>query len=120
MLTSWKYTHRVRCSRFPAVVARFRNWPDAPASNAWDRTGYRCRIGEGSGEIAVANDRADPNRTICQLDDLVQRQVADVDDQVGRSYPQLHAVDQIGAAGQIHRIRLLGHRGHRAGDVLGA
>jgi hypothetical protein len=35
---------------------------------------------EVRGEIAVANERADPNRAIWQLDNLVQRQVADVDD----------------------------------------
>ena len=62
------------------------------------------------GEIAVSNDRADPNRAIRQLDDLVQWQVADVDDQVGRGDSQLHAVDQVRAAGQVHGIRVLGHR----------
>jgi hypothetical protein len=71
------------------------------------------------GEITVANERADPNRAIWQLDDLVQWQVADIDDQVRRGYPQLHAVDQVGATGQIHGIRVLGHRRDRAGDVLG-
>ena len=75
---------------------------------------------EVRGEIAVANERADPNRAICQLDNLVQWQVADVDNQAGRSYPQLHAVDQVGAAGQIHRIRVLRHRRDRAADILGA
>jgi hypothetical protein len=75
---------------------------------------------EVRGEIAVANDRSDPNRAIWQLNDLVQGQVADVDDQVGRGYPQLHVVDQVGAAGQIHGIRVLGHRRDRAGDVLDA
>ena len=72
------------------------------------------------GEIAVANHRADPNRAIWQLDDLVQWQVADVDNQVGRGDSQLHAVDQVGATGQVHGIRVLGHRRDSAGDVLGA
>jgi hypothetical protein len=39
---------------------------------------------------------------------------------LGVATPELHAVDQVGAAGQIHGIRLLRHRGNRAGDVLGA
>jgi ABC-type transport system substrate-binding protein len=39
VVTSWKYTHRVRCRRFPPVVARLRSCPDAPASSACASTG---------------------------------------------------------------------------------
>src|SRR4029453_16664142 len=38
MAVSRKYTHRVRCSRLPAVVAMLRSWADAPLRSAWDRT----------------------------------------------------------------------------------
>jgi hypothetical protein len=33
-----KYMHRVRCSRFPPVVAMFLNCAEAPANNACDNT----------------------------------------------------------------------------------
>lgn len=36
---SWKYGQRVRCSRFPPVVAVFRSCPEAPESSACDRAG---------------------------------------------------------------------------------
>src|ERR1700704_3284513 len=35
---SRKYTHRVRWSRLPPVVAMFLSCADAPARRAWDRT----------------------------------------------------------------------------------
>src|SRR5437773_10013193 len=35
---SRKYTHRVRCSRLPAVVAILRSCADAPARRPWDST----------------------------------------------------------------------------------
>jgi len=35
---SRKYTHRVRWSRLPAVVAIFRICAEAPERTAWDRT----------------------------------------------------------------------------------
>src|SRR2546429_3035382 len=38
MAVSRKYTHRVRWSRLPAVVAMLRSWADAPARRAWDST----------------------------------------------------------------------------------
>ena len=38
MVVSRKYTHRVRWSRLPAVVAMFRSCAEAPERMAWDRT----------------------------------------------------------------------------------
>jgi len=36
---SRKYMQRVRCRRFPAVVAMLRSWAEAPERRAWDSTG---------------------------------------------------------------------------------
>jgi hypothetical protein len=33
-----KYIQRVRCSRFPPVVAILRSWAEAPESKAWEST----------------------------------------------------------------------------------
>src|ERR1700730_17878737 len=44
VVTFWKYTQRVRCSKLPPVVERLRSWPDAPESSASESTGYRRRI----------------------------------------------------------------------------
>ena len=38
IVVSRKYMQRVRCKRFPAVVAMFRSWGDAPLKIASDRT----------------------------------------------------------------------------------
>ena len=38
MAVSRKYTHRVRWSRLPAVVAMLRSCAEAPARRAWDKT----------------------------------------------------------------------------------
>ena len=39
MATSRKYMQRVRCSRFPPVVALLRSWADAPDNSASESTG---------------------------------------------------------------------------------
>src|SRR5215210_8995986 len=41
VVTSWKYTQRVRCRRLPPVVAWLRIWPEAPASRARATAGNR-------------------------------------------------------------------------------
>ena len=58
------------------------------------------------------NACADPQPTPGQRGHLTQRQPVDVDQHVRRGHPELHEVHQVGAAGQVAGLWVLGHHGH--------
>jgi hypothetical protein len=60
---SRKYRQRVRCSRFPPIVAMFRNWVEAPASNASHTSGTRSiTVGSAASSSIVVS----PPREACR------------------------------------------------------
>jgi hypothetical protein len=66
------------------------------------------------GQVAVADHRADPQRAVRQLGHVVQRQPGHVDQRAGRGDAELHQVDQVRAARDEHRLRILRQRRDRA------
>src|ERR1700704_3158305 len=66
-------------------------------------------------EIAVANQRADPQAAVGGFFDLVERQSVDIDQLRWRLDLQLHKVEQIGAASNDLGARLDGRGGSLRG-----
>jgi hypothetical protein len=58
-------------------------------------------------QVGVAHRRAEAQPAAVQLLHLAERQPRDVDQQRGRGDPELHVVDEVGAAGQIRGVRAL-------------
>src|SRR5215510_3337933 len=72
------------------------------------------------GEIAVGNQRADPQAAIGRRLDLAQRQMRDVDQPRWPRDVLLHQIDQIGAARDEFRGRVCRDPAYGVGDVAGA
>ena len=89
----------VRCRRLPAVVARLRSWPEAPASKARDSSGYsrRTRASAARSVLRTSAPMCIPPSGVAL--DLVQRQAVHVDEMRGLLDLELHEVEQVGAAG---------------------
>src|SRR5216683_557482 len=69
------------------------------------------------GEIAIGNQRADPQAAVLRLLDLVERQMRDVDEPRWTRNILLHQVDQVGTPGDEFRARVRCNLAHGVGDV---
>ena len=70
-------------------------------------------------QVAVAHRGADPHAAVRQLLDPVERQPADVDQQFGAGDPELHVIDEVGAAAEEGRIGAAGDRRDRGCGIGG-
>ena len=71
-------------------------------------------------KIAVGDERANAQAALSGLLDDLERQVRDVDEPRGAGDALLHQVDQIGAAGNEPRRRIVSNLAHGIGDIAGA
>ena len=118
VVTSWKYTHRVRCRRFR------RRWPCC-AAGRWPPT---AAPGRGRGSVRAPAGRrpallvtAAPMRRPPSAVSVISREVsADVDEPLGRRDAEPEVVDQVGAAGEEDRGRVAGDVAHGLGDAARA
>ena len=98
-------------------VAQLRRGPgEDRAAEQWIARLYLRMLGE----IAIGNQRADPQAAVLGLVNLIERQMRDVD-QARRTRDILfHEVDQIGAAGDEFCGRVRRDPAYGVGDVAGA
>ena len=104
---SRKYTHRVRWSRLPAVVAMLRSLCRRAGQNRLRQHGIISLHRRVVGELGIANRRTNLQAAIRRRFDLIERQAVDVEHLRRRFDVQLHQVDQRRPAGEEPHVRAL-------------